>query len=205
MPQTTEVESHSDAFSPTATDLHLASCYYPALLELARDKKTLTYQQLLDLVKARYPDDESVQRMLCVRSGRILGVIYRFAEINGLPRITTLIVRGVGTGAARGECGSGVSSHLDCAAERQKCYAFDWSAKQPMFWDFIAASRSEASRVRPVRAVLSQTQAENVYWAYFLANRARLVAEARTAINALVGELRRGVPVASVFQPYVRP
>ena len=204
MTKITKAKTRSGTASYTATDLHLASCYYPVLLELARSRKTLTYQQMLELVQSRHPNDDAVKNMLCVRSGRILGVIYNFAEINGLPRITTLVVKGVGTGATKGECGVGVSSHLDCAAERQNCYEFDWSAKQPMFWDYISAAHSEANRARPGKAVLTQTQAENVYWAYLLANKARLVAEARTAINKLVAELRRGVSVATVFQPYLR-
>ena len=185
----------------TPKDLHLAKCYYPILIELARNKRTLTYQGLLQEAQQRHPEDDVIKKMRCVRSGRVLGVIYRFAEHQGIPRITTLIVKGVGARSVKGECGIGVSSHLDCAAERQKCFEFDWDAYKSQFSDYISESQlSVATSAK--KNTLTENQAENVYWAFYLANKARLIADVRQAFSLLVRELRRGIPAPIVFKPY---
>lgn len=194
----------TSAFCPTAVDLHLASCYYPVLLELARNRQTLTYQQLVEVVQQRHPGDSKVQKMIPVRSGRILGVIYHFAERHGLPRISTLIVKTTGDSQHGGDCGIGVSSHLDCASEREQCFAFDWEGHVPMFSKFITETRSAIEMNKAPKFIFTSNQAENIYWAYFLANKSRLNLGARTAINALILELRKGIPASTVFQPYLQ-
>ena len=83
----------------TMLDLKIAKAFYPILIELATTKSTLQYKQLIERTKSLHPNDDQIQNMIAVRSGRVLGVIYRFAEFNNLPRISTLIV---GKG---GECG----------------------------------------------------------------------------------------------------
>ncbi len=185
----------------TPKDLHLAKSYYPILIELARNKRTLTYQELLQEAQQRHPDDHVIKKMRCVRSGRVLGVIYRFAEYQGLPRITTLIVKGAGTRSVKGECGIGVSNHLDCAAERQKCFEFDWDAHQSHFLDYISESQLSAA-TSAKKNTLTENQAENVYWAFYLANKARLIADVRQAVSLVVRELRQGIPAPIAFKPY---
>ena len=79
-------------FKATDLQLHIASLYYPILLQLAKDKTVITYKEMIQKAQVLNPNDAVIKNMIPVRSGDVLGVLYHFAEMNNLPRITTLIV-----------------------------------------------------------------------------------------------------------------
>jgi hypothetical protein len=183
-------------FKATDLQLHIAGLYYPILLQLAKDKAVMTYKELIDKAQALNPTDTAIKNMIPVRSGKVLGVLYHFAEMNDLPRITTLVIK------QAGECGPGISTTHDCPAERDRCFSFDWSAEQPKFWDFIAQSKAAnaAQRIRRVR--LSFERALDIAWAHYLSNKNRLTNEARIAIEKIAKSLCTGVTTEEAFAPF---
>ena len=184
------------AFKATDLQLHLASLYYPILLQLAKDKTVMTYKELIEKAQALNPNDTAIKNMIPVRSGDVLGVLYHFAEINDLPRITSLVVK------QAGECGNGIAKTHDCPAERYRCFSFDWSVEQPKFWDFIAQSKAANATQRIRRVRLSFERALDIAWAYYLSNKNRLTNEARTAIEKIAKVLRTGITTEEAFAPF---
>lgn len=186
------------AFKATDLQLHIAGLFYPILLQLAKDKAVITYKELIHKAQELNPNDSDIKKMIPVRSGNALGVLYHFAEMNGLPRITTLVVN------QDGECGPGILISHDCAAERELCYSFDWSADQPKFWDLLTQTKAAnaAKRIRKIRLTLDK--ALNIAWPYLITNKEQLTAEARIAIEKIAKTLCTGVSVEEAFAPYHR-
>ena len=184
------------AFKATDLQLHIASLYYPILLQLAKDKTVITYKELIQKAQALNPNDAAIKNMIPVRSGDVLGVLYHFAELNDLPRITTLIVK------QAGECGKGIAMTHDCPAERDRCFAYDWSEEQPKFWDFIAQSKAAIATQRIRRVRLSFERALDIAWAYYLSNKNQLTNEARLAIEKIAKTLCTGITAQEAFAPF---
>jgi hypothetical protein len=183
-------------FKATDLQLHIASLYYPLLLKLAKNQAVITYKDLIAMAQALHPNDAAIQKMIPVRSGDVLGVLYQFAQMNNLPRITTLVVK------QAGECGKGIAMTHDCPLERDRCFAFDWSAEQPKFWEFISQCKAsnETQKIRRVR--LSFERAQDIAWAYYLSNKNRLTNEARTAIEKIAKALCTGIKPEEAFAPF---
>ena len=187
------------AFGATDAQLHIAGLYYPILLQVAKDKTVITYKELIAKAKALNPNDLIIQKMIPVRSGDVLGVLYHFAESNDLPRITTLVVK-----QTKGECGSGIVNSHDCPFERERCYKFDWSGEQPKFWEFISSSKAAnaAKKIRKIR--ISMERALDIAWGYYLSNRANLTSEARNSIEKIAKLLCIGISTQEAFAPYAK-
>ena len=62
-------ESNSQYANVTLTDVHLASAYYPILIDLAKHKHCLTYGELVARAKQAYPDKQVVQKAIAVSTG----------------------------------------------------------------------------------------------------------------------------------------
>ena len=126
--------SPSDKLYPnvTITDVQLASAYYPILMELAEHKHCLTYGELVDLAKKRYPDRPAVQKAIPVSTGRRLDVVRAFTMEHNLPDLSALVIS-----KGTGECGAFYTRHFDPEAERQRIFAFDWSKATKDFDGFV--------------------------------------------------------------------
>jgi hypothetical protein len=116
----------------TLNDVQLASAYYPILIDLAKHKHCLTYGELVEAAKARYPSKVVVQNAIAVSTGRKLDVVRIFTSERELPDLTCLIVN-----KGAGECGVGFTKHFDPVAAREKVFAFDWSSVSEDFDGFI--------------------------------------------------------------------
>jgi len=184
------------AFKATDLQLHIASLYYPILLKLAKDQAVVTYKDLIAMAQALHPNDAAIKNMIPVRSGDVLGVLYHFAQMNKLPRITTLVIK------QAGECGRGIAMTHDCPLERERCFAFDWSTEQPKFWEFISQRKTTNATQRIQRVRLSFERALDIAWAYYLSNKNRLTNEARTAIEKIAKALCTGVKAEEAFAPF---
>ncbi len=187
------------AFGATDTQLHIAGLYYPILLQVAKDKTVITYKDLVAKAQALHPNDATMQKMIPVRSGDVLGVLYHFAETNALPRITTLVVK-----QTKGECGSGIAKSHDCPLERERCYAFDWSGEQPKFWEFIASSKAVNASKRIRKIGMKMERALDIAWAYYLSNKTTLTNDARNSIEKIAKILCTGSTAQEAFSPYVK-
>ncbi len=182
----------------TDRSLHLASIYYPLLIEIARAKTVLSYKELVTRAKEKHPDDADVQKMIPVRMGLVLGVIFDFAEQAHLPRISTLIV------GSKGECGTGVKDKFDCEQERQICYAFDWESQLPEFWEHLHKVKvTNALRTRKPTKI-STAQASNMMWEFYTANHANLSPDVRKFRDHIIDKLCAGFSPADVYGPYLK-
>ena len=182
----------------TDLSLHLASLFYPILIETAKNKTVLTYKELIELAKQRHPNDTDIQKMIPVRTGRVLGVIFDFAEQAKLPRISTLIV------GRKGECGEGIKNKFDCEQERQICYAFNWEAKLPEFWDHIHKAKA-ANAIRLQKTIkISKVKASEIMWEFYTANRSNLAPEVRNFRDHIIEQLCAGFAPTEVYGPYLK-
>lgn len=89
--------------------MQLASAYSPILVELVRHKHRLTYSELVEKAKEKYPDKPVVQNAIAVSTGRKLDVVRIFTSERELLDLTSLIIN-----KGSGERTKGSSSLYDC-------------------------------------------------------------------------------------------
>jgi hypothetical protein len=166
----------------TLTDVHLASVYYPILVDLAKHKHCLTYSELVDRAKREHPDKPVVQKAIAVSTGRRLDVVRAFTDECGLPDLSALIIS-----KGTGECGVGFTKSFDPVATREKVFSFDWTEVSSDFDGFIQV-REKA--IAPRKRV-TEPKALEIMSAHYLANKASLpnnVREFRSVILELIME-----------------
>ncbi|QPN45508.1 hypothetical protein I5S86_01020 [Priestia aryabhattai] len=174
----------------TLLDVQLARLLYPQLIELATAGQVLTYGQLIERAKARYPDDQRVANLIPVRMGRILWVIYDFVEERQLPRLTLIIVS-----AEDQYPGSAMWRH-DCHAEQQRCFDFDWSIVDQEF--DMYGQRSEKA-VTPLRR-LPREQAKQLMAAHYRDPAYVYPSGIRALREAIIENIMNGLSVEEAFQ-----
>lgn len=140
---------HRDPSEPyknlTRLDVSLASLIFPVLVSEASRGKTLTYQDVVKMVKERYPTHPDTQDFHHRHVGRRLGSIWMTTKHLGCPHIGSLVVN-----KATGECGEGIAQLVaDLPAEREKVKQFDWST---------VTQRAEAYSKQIMRAVEIENQ-----------------------------------------------
>jgi len=116
----------------TLNDVQLASAYYPILVELARHMQCITYSELVERAKKRYPKKTVVQNAIAVSTGRKLDVVRLFTSERDLPDLTSLIIS-----KSSGECGSGFTEHFNPIEARDKVFSYDWSMVSTDFDGYI--------------------------------------------------------------------
>jgi len=191
-------KSDSKNVKTTFLDLKVAKAFYPILIELATSRTTMQYKELIEKAKSIDPDDDDLQKMIPVRCGRVLGVIYRFADFNNLPRISTLII---GKG---GECGVGITVGHDAQYERQACYAHDWTNEIPKFWDYIKTEESSITSSNAKKIVMTITHAHELAWVFYKSNKAMLNADIARFREDIAKQLVDGCSLDDAFKPFVK-
>lgn len=175
--------------SRTLLDVQLAHLLYPLLIEVAESQGILTYTQLIDRAKLRYPDDRRVANLIPVRMGRILWVIYDFAQERDLPRLTLVIV------SKRHLVPGSAMQHHDIEAEQKRCYAYDWSTVDRNFDLYIADSEKAVTPLRRVR----RPQATQLMSEHYMANRSAYPASIRELREAIIENIMNGMAVEDAF------
>jgi len=173
----------------TLLDVQLARALYPLLIELAQSRQTLTYKQLIEFAKARYPDDERVANLIPVRMGRILWVIYDFVAERELPRLTLIIVS-----STSHYPGSAMWQH-ECHAEQQSSFEFDWSQVDSAF-DLYGQSCERA--VTPVKRV-SREHAKQLMATHYKQHANRYPNEIRDMRDIIIENIMNGMDVEDAF------
>lgn len=196
MSKANKSKSVSANVKTTMLDLKIAKAFYPILIELATTKTTLQYKQLVEKTKSLHPNDAQIQNMIAVRSGRVLGVIYRFAEFNNLPRISTLIV---GKG---GECGRGITEGHNAQIERENCYQHDWTNEIPKFWEFINSEEVIVNAKTTKKPSLSITHARDLVWDFYKQNKSNLIASVSKFRDLIAKQIVDGASIEDAFKPY---
>lgn len=82
---------------PTPTDVKLAECYYPLLVEVQKSGNVITFKDFVALAKDRYPDVEEVQNAIPVSTGRRFEFIRIYTIEKQLPDLSAWVVGQSGT------------------------------------------------------------------------------------------------------------
>ena len=166
----------------TLNDVQLAACYFPLLVQLARNNRTTTYGELVEAAQKQFPDKEYVQNAIPVSTGRKLDVVRIFATERGLPDISSLVLN-----KGEGECGKGFTDYFDPEKAREEVYAFDWGEVDS---DFDIYIEEAVSKVTP-RKTVRRPEARRLMSGYHLENKSSLpggITEWREHILALIME-----------------
>ncbi len=180
----------------TTTDIQLASAYLPLLIEVARQKRRISYGNLVDLAKARYPDSPIVQKAIPVSTGRRLDVVRMFTGERALPDLTSLVIN-----ENSGECGVGFTHSFDPVRTRETVFAFDWDQVTGDFAGF--ATLAEAA-IKP-RKKRRENEALTAMSDYYTANKATLPASIREHREQLVELLMDGFSPEEAFEQVLAP
>lgn len=173
----------------TLLDVQLARLLYPLIIDVASSGKLCTYSDLIERAKSLHPTDERVSRLIPVRMGRILFVIYDFVEARDLPRLTLVIVS-----KTHQYPGSAMWQH-DCEAEQQRCFDFDWSTVDREF-DLYGEDSEKA--ITPLKLV-SREVAVQLMSEHYFASRANYPAAIRDLREEIIENIVNGMSVLDAF------
>jgi hypothetical protein len=174
----------------TLNDVQLASAYYPILVELARHKHCLTYSELVEKAKKKYPDKPVVQNAIAVSTGRKLDVVRIFTSERDLPDLTSLIIN-----KGSGECGSGFTQHFDPKEARNKVFGYDWNTVSTDFDGYI----KHTEKVITPRKRRQRKQALELMSEYWSKNKNSLPASLKEKRDLIVELLMEGFSPEEAF------
>jgi hypothetical protein len=174
----------------TLTDVQLAEAYYPILVDLAKHKHCITYQELVERAKAENLGREVVQKAIPVSTGRRLDVVRRFTNEEGLPDLTCLVINKVTR-----ECGIAFPRSFDPAYVRAAVFSFDWEGVNMNFAGFVRTAQRE---VQP-RRKLKEQDALVIMFDYYRKHKATLPSSIAQFRDLIVELLRDGVSPESAF------
>ncbi len=174
----------------TLTDVQLASSYYPILVDLAHHKHCLTYGELVDRAKAKYPDDAVVQKAIAVSTGRRLDVVRMFTAERGLPDLTSLVIN-----KNSGECGTGFTKLFDPHAARETVFEFDWRTVTLDFGGFVKMTETA---IKPRKRV-KEAKALQLMATYFQEQKGKLPAAVREQRELIVELIMEGYSEVEAF------
>lgn len=175
----------------TLIDVQLASAYYPILVDLAKHKHCLTYGELVEQAKKKYPDRPVVQKAIAVSTGRRLDVVRMFTSERDLPDLSALIIS-----KTTGECGSGFTSSFDPVAARDTVFGFDWSEVSTDFDGFV----NHAEKAIKPRKKITETAALNLMHQYFQSHKSTLPASIREQRELIVELIMEGFDPSYAFE-----
>ena len=187
----------------TELDLKLAGYYFPILVEVASERTTITYGNLLHEARRRHPEYfdavEGEQRETDFSTGRRLGTIWRFTDKQGFPIISTLVVN-----ADTGECGDGVPDDIDLEAERKRVYDFDWNSVSDNFLAHQSYEREVDRRNKSQKPKKrSSKEAAHALGQYWTETRDGWPQDLAAHRDELQAEIEKGLDPATVFSGWV--
>jgi hypothetical protein len=127
----------------TETDAALAIAYYPLLVDLARNRRTIAFSDFVDLAKTTYPKNPAVQNAIPVSTGRRLEFIRVFTAVNGLPDLSAWVTGKSGKNSAAYE------GDFNPVEERRRSAEVDWSEHQAAWEAHAAELRKLAKKITP--------------------------------------------------------
>jgi hypothetical protein len=184
-----EPTTASSTRSTTALDRELAGVYFPILVELARDKRTISYGDLIERAKALHPQRKSVQKVIAVSLGRRLDVIRSFCTARNLPDLSALVVT-----EATKEVGDGFEN-ADPIEVRRQVFSFDWSTVA----DEFAGHAREGATSSAAKAKINEKQAMQIMWDHYKSNMSSIPKSVSTSRGQIITDIMAGLPVEDAF------
>lgn len=170
----------------TTVDVQLADAYYPLLVEIAREKKRVSYGELVAKAKLKYPDSTLVQKAVAASTGRRLDVVRLFTSARNLPDLSSLVVNQA----------SGAARSADPEAARDAVFDFDWNTVVTEFAGFIKRTEAATKHRKKVREPVALA----LMSAHYLAHREALPARVRDLRSLIVGMIMEGNTVEEAFE-----
>lgn len=175
----------------TLIDVQLASAYYPLLVELAKHKHCLTYSELVELAKKRYPDKPVVQNAIAVSTGRRLDIVRLFTSERDLPDLSSLIIN-----KSTGECGIGFTKHFNPIKARELVFSFDWSNVTMDFDGFILHTEKS---ITP-RKKISHAQASQLMASHYMKFKDQLPSTVKNHRDLIIKLISEGYSADEAFE-----
>lgn len=122
----------------TETDAALAIAYYPLLVDLATQRRMITFRDFVDLAKATYPDNPTVQNAIPVSTGRRLEFVRIFTALQGLPDLSAWVT------SQNGKNSPTFERDFDPVKERRESAEVDWSLHKAAWEAHAALLRKKA-------------------------------------------------------------
>lgn len=179
----------------TLIDIQLASVYYSILVEMAKEKRCLTYGDLVEHAKSKYPDNPVTTMAIPVSTGRRLDVIRLFTTDNDLPDITSIVIN-----KSSGECGIGFTDYFDPKATRESVFNFDWNSATAEFNIFLSATEN---KIKP-RKKVKESDALKMMYEYYKAHKNTLPTNIKDARDLILELIAEGIPVEDAFSESLR-
>jgi hypothetical protein len=174
------------ARSRTVLDLQLASVFFPILLELAKDKRTITQTELVERARQAHPRRKIVQNADPLETGRRMAVVRSFTDEQGLPDLACLVVEG---GADEGGDGA------DPFEARRNVFSTDWSAAPAEFPIFL---RKAEAALAP-KAKLTRDKAVQIMWEHYKANQASIPKTINASREQIIADILEGFAAEDAF------
>ncbi len=111
----------TDITNHTAYDIVLSAVYLPILIQTAKNKKTITYGELVQTGKELHPDNQYVQRSIPVTAGRRLNVLRQILREHSLPDLSSLVVS-----ASSGKTGDAYHLKSEVQEIRKEVFEINW-------------------------------------------------------------------------------
>ena len=183
----------------TLTDIQLASCYYPLLIEIAKKKQRISYGELVQQAKEKYPDQPVVQNAIAVSTGRRLDVVRMFTSERDLPDLTSLVVN-----RGSGECGVGFTRNFDPDAAREEVFSFDWSAVTTDFDNFLkhtktAIKQRKAEPTKTMSKAKEREKAVKIMFSHYQQHKASLPHSIRESREKIIDLIMEGFSPEEAF------
>lgn len=159
----------TDVPNYTAHDIVLSTIYLPILIQVAKDKKTITYGNLVQGAKELHPDNEYVKRSIPVLAGRRLNVLRQILRENSLPDLSSLIES---TSLRLSD-----ADHLHAKSERKRVYDTDWESHASTIdsdwvkYPYDEVNFAEIKKPDPKPIPPSREKLKRINWGYWQENK----------------------------------
>ncbi|WP_051329028.1 hypothetical protein [Geminicoccus roseus] len=170
----------------TVLDLQLASVFFPILLELAKDKRTITQTELVERARLAHPRRKIVQNADPLETGRRMEVVRGFTQEQGLPDLTCLVVQGDAEGNTDG---------ADPFEARRNVFSTDWSAVAAGFPAFLRKAEADLAP----KAKLTRDKAVQIMWEHYKANQAAIPKTINASREQIIADILEGFAAEDAF------
>ncbi|HEX2528758.1 MAG TPA: hypothetical protein VHL31_21000 [Geminicoccus sp.] len=174
----------------TALDLQLAGVYFPILVELAKDKRTISQGDLIERAKALHPQRKSVQKVIAVSLARRLEVVRSFCQERGLPDLSSLVASN-----AAGEDGATPSPDADPIELRRQVFSFDWSTVATDFADHVREGETSPTP----KTKINEKQAIQIMWDHYKSNMTSIPKSVTASRTQIIADILAGSTVEDAF------
>jgi len=113
------MKSHPTDLAPTDLDIFFAKIYLPILIKVAKNKKCISYGDLVEKSKALHPNDEEIKKSIPRHVGRRLNYLRQRLNQENLPDLSSIVIN-------KRTQTTGYAYHLNPTSEQKKVFNCDW-------------------------------------------------------------------------------